>query len=328
VLAAATEDHDSVVELTRALVAIASRGGIDPYEPVLDHVAGWLAARFLSAAVLRDSTGAAVALTCEVVGARRGPRWVLDACLDTAPYGDLDAWSHSPTSAHVADGWLFGRGSADSTSGAAIFCHIAARIAAVADQLAGQLVLLFDVDEHTGVFGGAKTYFTGLDDVAGVMIGYPGMNKLVVVGGRGVHRAQLHVHGVASHSGGSDSTPSAIEKAAHLARALSDAELPAGDTRPTHIQVDTCWPAYAMPENNPLSAALIDAAASLGVEVQARIAGPSNIGNYLSGLGIPATAGFGVTYVGLHGTDERILVDSVPVVQAVYHKAVLGLLGG
>ncbi|MGH3812416.1 MAG: peptidase dimerization domain-containing protein [Pseudonocardiaceae bacterium] len=57
------------------------------------------------------------------------------------------------------------------------------------------------------------------------MIGYPGMDKLVV-GGRGVHRAKLHVHGVASHSGGSTTTPSAIEKAAHLIRVLSTAELP------------------------------------------------------------------------------------------------------
>ena len=389
VLTAAKEDHDSVVELTRALIAIPSRGGIDAYEPVLDHVAAWLAEHALSAIVLRDGTGAAVALTCEVVGGRPGPRWVLDACLDTAPYGDLDAWTHPPASAQVVDGWLYGRGSSDSKVAVAIFCHIAARLAAVADRLAGRLVLLFDVDEHTGNFGGAKTYFAGRDDVAGVMIGYPGMEK-VVVGGRGVHRAQLHVHGVASHSGGSARTPSAIEKAAHLVRALSAAELPDGasaefplagkltvtalhggqgysvtpdlctvnvdvrttprfddhvaaellgelvaevdqawpDTRPTHIQVDTRWPAYALPADSPLRTALIDAAASFGVEVEAKIAGPSNIGNYLSGLNIPATAGFGVTHIGLHGTDERILIDSIPVVQAIYHRAVLSLLGG
>lgn len=55
--------------------------------------------------------------------------------------------------------------------------------------------MLIDVDEHTGNFGGAKTYFAGPDspsDVAGIMIGYPGTDKLVV-GGRGVHRAQLQV---------------------------------------------------------------------------------------------------------------------------------------
>ncbi|SHG79583.1 M20 family metallopeptidase [Streptoalloteichus hindustanus] len=391
VLAEAKEDHESVIELTRDLVAIPSRGGLDPYEPVLDRIGSWLAQRGLPATVLKDSTGATVGLTCEVSGSRPGPRWVLDACLDTAPFGDEHAWTHAPTAAVIENGWLYGRGSADSKSGAAIFCHIAARLATITDQLRGSMVLLFDVDEHTGGFGGARRYFEGPDaphDVAGVMIGYPGMDKLVV-GGRGVHRAKLHVHGVASHSGGSKTTPSAIEKAADLIRALSTAELPDGasagfpltgkltvtsvqggggysvtpdlctlnvdirttptfhsadgarflerlvaevddawpGTRPTLIQVDTRWPAYALAEDSRLRTALLDAANSAGIEVKAKVAGPSNIGNYLAGLGIPATAGFGVAYIGLHGTDERIQLDTIPTVQAIYHAAALTLLG-
>lgn len=257
--------------------------------------------------------------------------------------------------------------------------------------LSGSLVLLFDVDEHTGGFGGAKRYFEGPDapdDVAGVMIGYPGLDKLVI-GGRGVHRAKLHVHGVASHSGGSKTTPSAIEKAAHLIRVLSTAELPDGAstefplsgkltvtaveggqgysvtpdlctlnvdirttpafdgeaasrllqdlvaqvdhawpaTRPTLIQVDTRWPAYVLPDDSRLRTAVVDAAKMVGVEVAAKVAGPSNIGNYLAGLNIPATAGFGVIYIGLHGADERIRIDTIPTVQAIYHATVRTLLG-
>lgn len=390
VLAAAKEDHESVVELTRDLVAIPSRGGVDSYEPVLDRLSSWLRQRNLPATVLKDNSGSLVGLTCEVTGSRSGPRWVLDAPLDTAPFGDESAWIHPPTSAVVDDGWLYGRGSADSKSGAAIFCHIAARLATIAAQLRGGLVLLFDVDEHTGGFGGAKRYFEGPDapnDVAGVMIGYPGMDKLVI-GGRGVHRAKLHVHGIASHSGGSKTTPSAIEKAAHLIRVLSNAEIPDGaspefplpgkltvtaiqggqgysvtpdlctlnvdirttptfddtaaarlleqlvahvddgwpGTRPTLIQVDTRWPAYALAEDARLRNALLGAAKMVDVAVEAKIAGPSNIGNYLAGLGIPATAGFGVTYAGLHATDERIRIDTIPTIQAIYHSAALDLL--
>ena len=40
----------------------------------------------------------------------------------------------------------------------------------------------------------------------------------------------------------------------------------------------------------------------------------------------PATAGFGVGYRGLHGTDEQIALDSIPLVQAAYHQALLTLL--
>ena len=35
---AAHEDHDSVVKLTRELVRIPSRGGVDPYDQVLDYM--------------------------------------------------------------------------------------------------------------------------------------------------------------------------------------------------------------------------------------------------------------------------------------------------
>jgi acetylornithine deacetylase/succinyl-diaminopimelate desuccinylase-like protein len=89
-------------------------------------------------------------------------------------------------------------------------------------------VLLLDVDEHTGAFGGARAFFeaSGAPHVDGVMIGYPGLEH-VVTGGRGVLRARLHVHGVAGHSGSASSvTPSAIAKAAGLVTRLHEAELP------------------------------------------------------------------------------------------------------
>lgn len=383
-IVAAREDHESVIGLTRDLVRIPSRGGIDPYEPVIDRVRGWLTRHGLPATVLTDGS-AVVGVTCEIAGSRPGPRWVLDACLDTAPFGDERAWTHPPTSAVVEDGWLWGRGAADSKCGAAIFCHVAARLAAIADRWRGSLVLLFDVDEHTGGFGGARRYFAAAGDVAGVLIGYPGLDKLVV-GGRGVYRAAVRVHGVASHSGSSRRTPSAIAKAADLVRELSAVRLPEPDgfplpgkltvtamhggagysvtpdlctldvdirttpsfdadaagrmvaelvarvderwpgTRPTLVEVGTVWPAYALEADSPLRVALHDAARAVGVDVDAKIAGPSNIGNYLAGLGIPATAGFGVDHVGLHASNERIRLDTIPIVQAVYHAAVLALL--
>lgn len=298
--------------------------------------------------MLSDTDGALVGLTSEIRGAGPGPRWVLDACLDTAPFGDEQVWTYPPTSPVVKDGWLWGRGSADCKSGAAILCHIAARLADMTGQMHGSLVLLFDVDEHTGGFGGARRYFEGSGapgDVAGVMIGYPGTGQLVI-GGRGVYRARLLVHGVASHSAGRMATPSAIEKAAQLVGALSAADLPgpagpgfplsakltvtaieggqgysvtpdlctlnidirttpafddraAADfleriaaeldnawpgTRPTRIQPGICWPAYVLSEDSLLRRALLNAAEECRVPLETKIAGPSNIGNYLAGL--------------------------------------------
>ncbi|MFV2199150.1 M20 family metallopeptidase, partial [Nocardiopsis sp. LOL_012] len=364
----ARHDLDSVLALTRDLVRIPTRGGIDPYGPAVDHLHEWMAAQGLRPRVLRDGTGAALALTATVRGARPGPTWVLDACLDTAPFGDEAAWRHPPTSGAVEDGWLWGRGAADSKAAVSVFCHLAAHLRADASSLRGDLVVLFDLDEHTGGFGGAKRFFDAADtpaDIGGVMIGYPGMDKLVV-GGRGVYRVRLRVHGVASHSGGSRSTPNAIGKAAEIVQALECEPLPgaaagfgpgkltvtaigAGEgfsvvpdvctvnvdvrttkvftdqeaadlvarvvakvdaqwpgTAPTLVEAHTRWPAYALAEDAPLRAALAGAAAAHGIEVEAKVAGPSNIGNYLAGLGIAATAGFGPVYEGLHATDERV----------------------
>ena len=228
VLATAHVDQSSVLELATELVRIPSRGGVDAYDPVLSRMQAWLDARGLTSRRVSGETGP-VALVAEISGGRPGPRWVLDACLDTAGFGDVDAWTRAPTSGVISGGWLHGRGAADSKLGASIFAHIAARLAAVRDQWAGTLVLLYDVDEHTGGFGGAKSYFAGPEapnDVAGVMIGYPGLDHLVT-GGRGVLRLRLHVHGAAAHSGGSTVRgANAIAKAAALIHALETADLP------------------------------------------------------------------------------------------------------
>ena len=191
-------------------------------------MAAWLGEHGLACRRLAGPGGATVALTCEVPGGRPGPRYVLDACLDTAPFGDEAAWTYPPLSGEIAGGWLHGRGSSDSKAGAAIFAHVAARLRDTAGGFGGSVVLLFDVDEHTGGFGGAKAYFEGAGApgrVDGVMIGYPGLDH-VVTGGRGVLRARVHVHGIAGHSGSSQAGAGAIAKAADLIRELHEVPLP------------------------------------------------------------------------------------------------------
>jgi succinyl-diaminopimelate desuccinylase len=389
----AEEDQASVTEFLQRLVRVPSRGDLDPYEPIIELVASWLSDHGLSPRRLLDGKGQPVGLAGDVTGSHPGPRYVLDACIDTAPFGDETAWRFPPTSAVIEDGWLYGRGAADSKAAVAIFAHIAARLREQASQLHGTVTLLYDADEHTGRFGGAKQYFTEPDapaDVAGVMIGYPGLSK-VVVGGRGFLRAKLTVRGEAGHSGGSHEPESgnAIEKAAVLVRALMRHRVPAPldpelglpakltvtevrggqgysvvpdrcellvdvrltrsfdgvaaarllkstvatvdrrmpTARPTSITYEESWPAYRLDDSAPVRLALVQAAAQqLPDAPQPKVAGPSNIGCYLASLGIDATAGFGVAYQGLHGTDERIELSTIPPVQATYHQAVLSLL--
>jgi succinyl-diaminopimelate desuccinylase len=315
---------------------------------------------------------------------------VLDACVDTAPFGNEAAWTHPPLSGAIEDGWLYGRGSSDSKVGVAIFSHLAAHLSRAATRLRGTITVLFDADEHSGGFLGARTYFAGREapgDVAGVMIGYPGPRS-VVIGGRGILRARLDVFGVAGHSAGRQPTSNAIAKAAELVTALSRLQLPndvtqdfpqqpkltvtaigGGEgysivpdvcrlnvdvrltpsfdadaaeatlrravgavdgrwsgTRATTVAVEQRWPPFRLREDCRLSRALLDAAGEVGLPAEPKVAGPSNIGNYLASLGIDATAGFGVEYQNLHATDECVRLDSIPAVEAAYHLALLKLL--
>lgn len=220
----------AVVELAQELIRRRSRGGIDDYGPALTVLEDWLAARTVSHRRLHDDGGELVGLLVEIPGGRPGKWWTLDACVDTAPYGDETAWSFSPDSGDVVDGWLLGRGAADSKLAASVFCHIAADLLPRAETLRGGHAVLLDVDEHTGGFGGARAYLA--DEAAarpaGVMIGYPGLDD-VVVGGRGLWRASIAVHAPSGHSGSSKTVVGAISRAAHLVRLLDAAELPGID---------------------------------------------------------------------------------------------------
>ena len=347
---------------------IPTRGGLDPCEPIIDCVSEWLTEHDLPSRRLHDiDTGRPVALVCDITGHHPGPRYILDACLDTAPFGDSSTWQHEPTSGATDNGWLYGRGSADCKAAIAILMHIATHLYKARSRLRGSLTLLFDADEHTGNFGGATRYFGAPDaprDVPGVMIGYPGTDELVI-GGRGFLRAELTTRGEAGHTGSQRAVDNgnAVEKAAELVRLICSHRTPGPVDRALGLSPkitvtkiaggqgysiipDSCtigvdarltttfessgkkiieqlwhkltsgyhrlcrrllsfmksWPAYRLDENAPVRVALTCAAERhLEKRVPAKVAGPSNIGNYLAKLGIDVTAGFGVRYKDLHG---------------------------
>ncbi len=217
---------DAILDLTRTLVAIPSQAGVDTSGPMLIAIARFLDANGLRPRMLADSDGDPVALITEVVGSADGPTICLNACADTAPAGDLETWTSAPFDPTVRDGWLYGRGAADSKVAIAMFCHLGVALAAERDRLAGRLLLLFDGDEHTGEFGGVKALLRTKPDLLGVMIGYPD-DAAISVGARGVYRCRVVVHGRAEHSGKPRGpTANAIDKAAHLIVALQAAALP------------------------------------------------------------------------------------------------------
>jgi succinyl-diaminopimelate desuccinylase len=422
----------SIVELIARLVRIPSRGGIDANLPVLECIEQWFDAHADDVPRRRivSAQGAPLGLYAEVTGSATGvraataattaalpatpaaapaaPYYVLNATLDTAGFGDPQNWTHPPLSAHIADGWLYGRGAADSKAGVALFAHLLAALSQRRHELAGRLAVLFDLDEHTGRFGGARAFFDSADNhglpsatsraprPTGVLIGYPGCER-VMVGARGFLRARLVVHGIAAHSGGSSARGlNAAVRGAALAEALSELALPELDratfNRPAQLTVtgiqagdggftavpDRCelqvdirltphfdaahaqrliegavrahdvgytrtpannlltqiewidgWPAYRVPDSHPMVSVLCAAARDeRGAEPAREVAGPSNIGNYLASLGVPALCGFGPRGEGIHAADERIELASIAPVYRIYERTLLQLLRG
>jgi succinyl-diaminopimelate desuccinylase len=225
---------DSIIALVQALVRIPSRAIEDDLAPIARCIEDWFIAHGIRHRVLRADSGAPLGVYAEVQGARGAGRWtVLDATLDTAGFGALDSWRHAPTAAIIEDGWLHGRGSADSKAGVALFAHLLQAFATEPRDFAGRIGVLFDCDEHSGRFGGARAFFdqpvapgAGPPRPDGVVIGYPGMDA-IVNGCRGFLRAHLHVHGVAAHSGATQARGiNAVARAAELCGALQALTLP------------------------------------------------------------------------------------------------------
>ena len=225
------EDHRraartaSIVELARSLIRVPSQGGIDPPLGIIEATCAWLKSQELVPEIVRDRDGEPVGVSIEL-GTGGAPRYCLNACLDTAPFGDLSSWSVPPTGAEIHDGWLFGRGSADSKVAVAMFAHLAAEVACSSWRPTGTLAILFDADEHTGGFKGIRSYVQADSTLHGVMIGYPGLDA-IAVGGRGFWRATVTLSGTSDHSGSRDPHPqNAIVKAATFIQAASDAAFP------------------------------------------------------------------------------------------------------
>lgn len=215
---------DSILSLASALIKTPSQAGIDDPTRVAAVMTAWLRRRGLAVRVLQRE-GKTVGQYVELPGKTGGYRLCLNACLDTASVGDVEAWSSPPTEPVEHEGWLYGRGSADSKMGAAIFAHLAKEISTQRERQ-GTLFVLFDNDEHTGAFGGVKSFVEEVGSLDGAMIGYPG-NFGVVTGARGFYRAELTFFGTSAHSGASKPTKdNAIVRGSEFVARLSSLQPP------------------------------------------------------------------------------------------------------
>ena len=177
--------------------------------------------------LLRDGEGKDVAVLVEIAGAAPGPVLCLDACIDTAPAGDLDQWTEPPFCGAVQRPAAAGSRRRRFPNRASPSWPMSRGTWPSMQIPRGALHVLFDADEHTGRFGGVRAY---LDAIArppdAVSLGYPG-NDCIVVGSRGFLRARLHFAGKAAHSGEIERTGiNALNKAAAFALKVAASTFP------------------------------------------------------------------------------------------------------
>jgi len=380
---------DSIIELTKKLVQVPSQAGIDDSQPILQCLSDWFNHNEIKYDFL-EYNEEKVGLKVVIKGNNPSKHtYCFNACMDTAPFGDISTWINPPNSAVIIDNWMYGRGAGDSKVAVSIFSHLIKECLILRHSFEGTIIFLFDSDEHSGKFGGVKSLLLNHKLINGVYIGYSG-NKNIVVGARGFYRVIISVFGIAAHAGSSKpAKENAILKAIMLIEILKNTPLPVSDDefsvmgakltitsinggssfsiipdkcdirvdirltnafnkdaakklidnavnefeklvcseRKTSYTEQESWPAYVLKDNSKIVEALSSAYKEVtNNQIELRIAGPSNIGNYLSEFSIDATCGFGVEAENIHGANERINLDTINEIYLTYFLALKKLI--
>lgn len=222
-------DTGSIAAFAQKLVQTPSQGGIDSPESIVNIAYDFGKSLGLPVVKLNDGSGQPVAVVAKIEGAHPGKTWAVNATLDTAPAGDRSQWDGDPFSGEIRDGQLHGRGAGDSKIAASLFLHLARELNAQKEHMRGSFLLILDADEHTGNFGGIKAALQAGCRPDGVMIGYPGDDK-IVVGSRGFARYEIALSGKGAHSGASaPAEDNALVRLAEIVQELSAIQPQADD---------------------------------------------------------------------------------------------------
>ncbi|OZB96934.1 acetylornithine deacetylase [Paenibacillus sp. XY044] len=149
-------------------------------------------------------------------GVAEGPALLYNGHLDVVPAGE--GWSTDPFAACLRDGHIIGRGAADMKSGVAAMLYAAILLHRRGCPFAGELILLFNVDEERENVGMRHFLRSGVHaDYA--VIGEP-TDLGICTAHKGVGRYRIRTAGVAGHAAKVLEPDNAIPKMAALISAL------------------------------------------------------------------------------------------------------------
>ncbi len=148
--------------------------------------------------VIYDNSGA-IAIRASFGFGDRG--MLLDAPLDTLPAGDSSDWQFPPFEGVIANGKMYGRGTADAKAGIVAILFTLAFLKENVSEDQVRVEAVFDGGEQDGTFLGMREVLKHGLPVEAAIIAYAGDGKDVLVGARGYHRYEFTAHGKAVHTG-------------------------------------------------------------------------------------------------------------------------------
>lgn len=139
---------------------------------------------------------------------------ILSGHFDVVPVGDLSKWDHSPFSAKIIDGKLYGRGSADMKGGITSLIGVMKKLSKNKDFLdENKLLFLGTADEETGMLGSHILSRKGIVRDADLLIIAEPTDLNIGVAEKGLLWATLKVYGKSAHASMPNEGFNAIEGA-------------------------------------------------------------------------------------------------------------------
>jgi succinyl-diaminopimelate desuccinylase len=227
-------DRDAVVAFTQELVRVPSVH--DPATGRCEQPAAELVAERLRAfgwsPIVEEVTPGRPNVICTIDGGEPGPTLLFEGHSDVVTEGDLDLWTVDPFGAHIVDGRLYGRGSADMKSGVAAMIHAVVALAAEGP-FPGRIKLAVLADEE-GMMLGAKHFVAAghTDDVDAVICCEPEEGEVCHVA-KGALRVQATFTGVMAHGAMPHQGRNPLPAAAAFVLGLADYQAELQTTHPT-----------------------------------------------------------------------------------------------
>jgi succinyl-diaminopimelate desuccinylase len=157
---------------------------------------------------------------------------------DVVPEGHVDAWSHAPFAADIADGFIYGRGATDMKGSVAAFTAAAIDFVKTAGRFKGSISFLITGDEEGPAINGTVKVLQWMRDNGHVpdhcLVGEPScadrLGDTIKIGRRGSLSFTVVVEGRQGHSAYPHKADNPVPKLARFVDRISHAKLDEGNT--------------------------------------------------------------------------------------------------